>query len=136
MADFMPWRPTYSVGDDSIDAQHKQIVRLINELYFILHARAEGNRKKVREVLDQLVRYTVTHFQHEEQVLQKCGYPDLENHKALHVQLKRRTAAMRSSINLITERDMLGYLKDWWSNHILEQDKSYEPFIHSVASHT
>jgi hemerythrin-like metal-binding protein len=133
MSELMPWNSSYSVGDDSIDSEHKRIVNLINELYLILHTRGEGDRIKVREVLDQLVRYTVSHFQHEERLMLECGYPDLEAHKALHVRLKRRTAAMRTNIDLVTERDMLCYLKDWWRGHIVEQDQLYAPFLTVTA---
>jgi hemerythrin len=133
MGEFMPWSSRYSVGDDSIDAQHKHIVNLINELYLLLHTRGEGDRIRVREVLDQLVRYTVSHFDHEERLMLACGYPDLESHKELHTRLKRRTAAMRANLDLITERDLLGYLKDWWQNHIVEHDQLYAPYLTVAA---
>jgi hemerythrin-like metal-binding protein len=127
--EFMPWKSSYSVGEHSIDAQHKQIIELINDLHRVLNSQQEGSRARIKAVLDQLVHYTVTHFQHEEQVMLECGYPDLNNHKAIHSQLKRRTVAMCAHLEALTERDVLSYLRDWWSGHILEHDKAYAPFL-------
>ena len=56
-------------------------------------------------------------------------YPDLAEHKALHVQLRKRTSDFRASIHLITARDVLAFMKSWWLGHILGQDKLYAPYM-------
>ena len=67
MTEFITWTPYFSVGDESLDADHKTIVGLINRL----HAALAGKRTAadLRQIADELIRYTVTHFQHEEQVM-------------------------------------------------------------------
>jgi hemerythrin-like metal-binding protein len=129
MTTFMPWREEYSVGDDSIDSQHKEIIELINDLHRVLSLNGGNSTVAVKGILEQLMHYTIKHFQYEEKILQACGYPDIENHKAMHGRLQRRTAAMRTNMYAVTDRDLLGYLRDWWSDHILTQDKAYSPYL-------
>jgi hemerythrin-like metal-binding protein len=134
MAEYMPWKSSYSVGDDSIDAQHKRIVALVNSLHTSLQTPGGADRGKVKQVLEDLVYYTIQHFDHEERLMRECGYPDLDNHRALHIRLRLRTIAMRNNLELVTERDMLGYVKDWWNNHIMEQDRAYAPYVAMAMS--
>jgi hemerythrin len=129
MKEFMPWKEEYSVGDNSIDDQHRQIIELINDLHRVISLNSSNSSVAVKGVLEQLTHYTIQHFQHEEKVMQACRYPDIENHKAMHSRLRRRTAAMRSNMFLVTDRDLLEYLRDWWNDHILSQDKAYEPYL-------
>ena len=88
MAEYITWKPYYSVGDDSLDTQHKVIIGLINELY----AAVLANRPDVdlKGIMDRLLRYTITHFQHEEQLMLECGFPDLQAHKLLHERLRQQ----------------------------------------------
>jgi hemerythrin-like metal-binding protein len=124
---YMQWKQSYSVGDASIDEQHKQIIEIINNLHYLMEI--GGNREKFKEQLTQLSQYTVTHFEHEERAMQKCGYPDLANHKALHDDMRRRTLGLCDNLKLLTERDLLVFLKDWWLNHIRSEDRCYVPYL-------
>jgi len=110
-----------------LDAQHKQIIAIINELYTAIE-RGE-DRAKLAGLLDRLCQYTVVHFRHEEQVMQQHGYPDLAQHKALHEQLRHQTADLRTHVSLVTGRDLLRFLKEWWLEHIQSQDKKYAPYL-------
>ena len=67
MAFCIAWKDYYSVGDESLDAQHKQLLGIINELYGAIEQGAD--RLAVRPILDRLLQYTLTHFKHEEEVM-------------------------------------------------------------------
>ena len=82
MAAYVAWKPHYSVGDPSIDAQHQQIIEMINELH-VAYA-AQRTDVDLKKIMDRLIQYTVTHFQHEEQLMRECGYPALTSHQMLH----------------------------------------------------
>jgi hemerythrin-like metal-binding protein len=125
--EFITWTPYFSVGDESLDAEHKTIVGLINRL----HAAVAGSRTEadLRQIADELIRYTVTHFQHEEQVMLDCGYPDLEAHKFLHERLQERTIDFRAHLNIVKGPELLRFLKSWWCNHIQDKDKMYTPYL-------
>lgn len=129
MDEFMPWREDYSVGNDLIDGEHQQILELINDLHRVVVLQRREDRVAVNSVLEQLMHYTIRHFQHEEDIMRACNYPKLEQHRELHGRLRRRTAAMRTNMFLVTDRDMLAYLKEWWHHHIMEQDQAYAPYL-------
>jgi hemerythrin len=131
MARYIAWKPQYSVGDAALDADHHKILQLINEMYETMEA--DDAVARLKADLDQLVHYTMTHFEREERLMQECGYPDLLNHKTLHDRMRRRTLGLRANTNLMTNRDLLVFLKDWWTGHIQEQDKQYAPYLHGVA---
>ena len=62
-----PWREAYSVRIPQIDAQHKQLVGLINELHAAM-LKGDGN-DALRRIFSELVRYAESHFSCEEAML-------------------------------------------------------------------
>ena len=133
MIPYVRWNDYYSVGDPSIDAQHKQILDIINELY---EAMQKGkDRAVLKPISDRLLQYTLAHFTHEEQALKEHEYPDLAQHVALHDKIRQRTRDLRENAHLVTGHDMLRFLKEWWVGHIQSVDKKYVPYLELAGSH-
>jgi hemerythrin-like metal-binding protein len=132
MEPYIAWKQFYSVNDPSLDAEHKQIIQGINDL----HAAMNGADAAIatRNALDRMVRYTYSHFEHEERTLKEIAYPDFDAHKELHDHMRRRTIALRQHLNLVTARDVLVLLKDWWLDHIQGEDKKYAIYIGILAA--
>ena len=63
MATYITWKDYYSVNDPSLDAEHKQIIECINDLYSALQS--PNSAVVTKRVLDTLVGYTHAHFAHE-----------------------------------------------------------------------
>jgi hemerythrin len=124
---YITWKNDYSVSESSLDAQHRQIVELLNELHAAMQRGID--HQSVKPLLDRLVQYTVNHFQAEEKLLLAHQYPDYVQHKALHDKMRQRTMGLRDNAGLVTGRDLLVFLKEWWCNHIQEQDKKYTPYL-------
>ena len=132
MAAYITWEDYYSVGDPSLDAEHKRIIECVNELYAAWQNPVQTQVTK--RVLDTLVEYTHTHFKHEEDCLKEADFPYFEAHKALHDDMRRRTIALRTHLTLVTTRDALVFLKDWWLDHIQGEDKLYASYMPSLAA--
>ena len=132
MAAYITWKNYYSVNDLSLDAEHKQVIDYINELYVAMNSPTDSAAKK--HVLEQLIRYTHTHFDHEEKVMQAAGYPDAAAHKTLHDEMRKRSVALRTHLSAVTARDVLVFLKDWWLDHIQGEDKKYSVFVEPVTA--
>lgn len=126
----MSWKPEFSVGIASIDAQHTKLISLINALHDAM-ARGEG-KDVVGKVLNELVIYTKTHFAYEENLMKKHGYPAFVQHKQLHdklaaqvLDLETKVREGRSSVTM----EVMTFLRSWLQDHILGTDKSYTSFL-------
>jgi hemerythrin-like metal-binding protein len=132
MGDYVRWKESYSVSEPSLDAQHQQILGILNDLHVAIGAGHEY--EEIRGLLDRMVTYTMNHFKCEEEIMLASGYPDFVNHRALHDAMRRRTVALRDHAGLVTGRDLLGVIKDWWVNHIQGVDKYYVPYLKTGAN--
>jgi len=132
MNPYIVWKDFYSVDNPLLDAEHKQIIENINELYVAMNGPMDSVAKK--RVLERLVQYTQTHFDHEEKIMQEVDYPDLAAHKALHDDMRRQTIELRTHLTLVTARDVLVFLKDWWLDHIQGEDKKYASYMEPLAA--
>ena len=67
----MKWVPEYNTGIDVIDDQHKRILDYINEIVEI----SDGtDRARVKQILDNIIDYTQSHFTFEESLQEEAGY--------------------------------------------------------------
>jgi len=78
----LKWRKQMSVGNTLIDDEHRYLFCLINTIE--LATRTDDAHDILATTLDQLVEYTKTHFDIEEQIQLKIKYPGLEQHKKEH----------------------------------------------------
>jgi hemerythrin len=126
----MPWTKSLETGIASIDGQHQQLVRLVNELYDAMTT--NQGKEATGKVLGELVTYTVKHFAHEEQLFAKTVYPDSAAHIKEHNDLKQKVgefgqafAAGKATVNA----DLMNFLRTWLMSHILQSDKKYAPHL-------
>lgn len=125
-----PWSQKFQVGIGFVDAQHKQLVDIINRLH---EAMASGRGKEVLgKTLEELIRYTKAHFAAEEKVLESSGYPEFPQHHAEHERLT--LAVLEFHRKLISNElglsiNVMAFLKDWLGQHILNVDMQYAPYL-------
>jgi hemerythrin len=129
------WTPDYSVGVESIDNDHKVLISLLNQLDDAL--RGKEPMEAVRNVLDALLEYTDYHFSREEQLMASANYPDLDAHKRTHATLRAQVADIRDRYvrkpESIHAREVLAFLRNWLTSHIMGRDKLYQPFMSTAA---
>jgi len=127
---FFTWTESMSVGVTEFDNHHKRLVELLNTLF---DAMGEGKGKEViGNVLDELVKYAEYHFQAEESKMKEFGYPAFVGHQAEHIKFVEEVTTFYrkyKSVDIFISVDMLHFLKDWLSNHILKTDMAYKPFF-------
>jgi len=125
------WTKELSVGVDAIDTDHKLILSLINQLHDAMEA-GEG-RTTVNSVLNALLDYTEYHFGREEALMAACEYPDLDQHRKVHKDLKSKIVHIRDTYvedpSSIQDQEVLDFLKNWLTEHIKDRDKSYQPHM-------
>jgi hemerythrin len=127
-----PWSDAYSVQIGIVDAQHKNLVNIVNELHQAL-ARGQG-KQQLGRFLSSLIKYTQVHFKTEENLMQSHRYPDYMRHKSEHDHLTEAVLDfqgkfLRNEVGLTIE--VMDFLKDWLTKHILGTDKKYTPFLNA-----
>lgn len=130
----MEWTPKMSVGLAELDDDHKQLIRIINQLG--ADYPDEDRLAALRQSLVALRRYAEFHFAREEKVMTACAYPDIEEHRGEHrdfvqriLELTRRFDEDPARSAEIVNQDLLNFLQDWLTHHILIEDKAYKPHI-------
>lgn len=128
----MQWNNNLSTGIEKIDEQHKELIRLVND---VLEAcKQQKGREIVGEALAFLEDYVLIHFSCEEEMQRKHLYPEYRSHKALHDQfinqfknLKSRYAKEGASITVITALNRT--LVEWLMEHIKVVDKAFADYL-------
>jgi len=127
------WEERYATGIELIDAQHHQLVNLVNQLYRACVAKDEVLPTVFKEVMSNLVKYVNFHFNAELKLLHAVNFPDYHNHKKMHEHLiKDILAAVKeySEGSLFVPNRFVRTLKDWVFGHIAVNDKEYSLFVH------
>jgi hemerythrin len=137
----MVWTTEMSVGLAVLDDDHKQLIRIINQLG--ADSVSGDRRAAIRQSLVALRRYAEFHFAREEKVLMACAYPHLEEHQGEHrdfVQriqdLTRRFDADPEDMAEIVNEDLMNFLRDWLTQHIMIEDKAYGSTIENNPAAT
>ncbi|QQS35451.1 MAG: bacteriohemerythrin [Ignavibacteriales bacterium] len=124
------WNEKYSVGINSIDAQHKRLVDYTNQLH---DAMASGKAKeKIPSILENLVRYTKDHFAYEEKVMDSNKYPGYLKQKMEHDSLTKQVTKFKDDMlagKISLSIEVMEFLKGWLINHISGSDKLYTQFL-------
>lgn len=133
----MSWTDSMSVGVKVLDEDHKKLVGMVNEL----HDGILGGRRAeaLAKVLDELVAYTKTHFNREEALFAKTGYPKAAEHKQHHDELLKKAgdlqARYKEGQTSMLSLETMSFLKSWLAHHIGGDDQGYAPHFKSHGIH-
>lgn len=122
------WSDKLATGIATVDEQHRRLVALINEIGSMCAVGADSAR--IKPVLDELVRYTVYHFDEEEQLMRQDAVSaahqemHLKAHEAFRNQVLLAVGiiqtAPQNSLSLLAH--LLDYLARWLLQHIMGVD--------------
>lgn len=124
------WSDSYSVGNEKIDSQHKELINMINRLHEKMQS-GEG-KQVVGSIVDSLITYTIHHFQDEETIFMATDYPEKDKHLKAHRDFEKEVSELKKKLlsNENVGSITLGtILKNWLNDHILTLDKSYKDYI-------
>jgi len=122
----IPWKEEYNLGIDSIDAQHKQLINIINTL--AREIKSGITEQDLDKTIVNMEKYVQEHFLFEEKFFTASLYEKTKEHIAEHhIFLEKtkefRERALTGDVSLSLE--MLGYLEEWFLHHVLVVDKQY-----------
>mgnify|MGYP000222515604 CR=1 FL=1 len=135
-SNIIKWKNEYSVGITHIDQDHKKLINLLNQFTVAYeHAMSETFEK---QTLDELVNYTVYHFEREEKMMREHSYPDFVAHQAKHQEM---IAQVQEFIDLYDEKghdafkEISEFLTVWLISHINGTDKGYSQYLNERGVH-
>lgn len=126
----MYWQPSFKIGVDHIDDQHKKLFDLFSDLKASINEK--NMYRQMGVTLKFIVTYTKGHFQSEEQYMKEINYPRYEEQKALHADLVKQVTSFILKIKKgehLLPSQLADFLSKWLSDHILKEDSKIKLFI-------
>ncbi len=127
---YLAWSKTLTVDVPEIDADHRGLVRLANELRRSINTGAP--RDKLAALLEDLTGHTYTHFRHEERLMRSAAYPLLLWHKRRHATGRKIVMHMKLCLgtgDLEAGLSLLHSFADWLRDHIRLADRMLGAYI-------
>lgn len=134
-----PWNAAFETGIDLVDAHHRRLVELINQLATLVEAVEPATPSALQAVFDELIEYADYHFS-EEQRLMAAAHLDprhMEAHQAKHLGFLQdvlRSQEMVPAAPPGLARELLGELAHWLVCHILSMDQSMARQVAAVEA--
>ena len=130
----MKWIPEYNTGIDVIDDQHKRILDYINEIDEI---DVNTNRARVKQILENIIDYTQSHFTFEESLQEEADYKYRVPHKRVHDLFIKKIESYRDRFEMghSIEAELHEVLSKWLINHIQHDDQDYVDAVRDNMLH-
>ena len=125
------WKSSYSVGSKSLDIQHQKLLQICKRASEYKCDGSKGSIEAFHSILNDLAFYAEKHFETEEDVLRRVGYPLLKQQKQEHDEYSEKLVNfLCDAIAGTIDRDSLeDFLGKWWVGHILESDMQYAGYL-------
>lgn len=136
--ELLNWDGSLSVGIDIIDEEHLKLTSYINKLHAAIERGSEAD--VLKEMFEELMAYTISHFEHEEALFKDTGYPvdEQEAHIKEHENLKARMIMIQNRINsgdkIAVSQDLMVLLVEWLVKHTQGVDTRYVPYVKNKIS--
>ena len=117
------WDKILSVGVEEIDEDHRKLVNIFNILNRSVSEKESPDY--LAATLAELINCTVWHFSHEERLMLKHRYKEIEEHKAEHQELIDSAKELQQK-NLQADKPVVDehieFLERWVTVHLITTD--------------
>ena len=122
------WNPDYSVGNDTLDSQHRAILAQCNTLADCIVDAGPQADQEFQTVLNALMAMAAEHFSAEEAMLSQWGYPELQAQQDEHDEFDYLANEIITTENF-EKIELQRFLALWWIGHIVGSAKKYRAFL-------
>ncbi len=120
---YLHWTEKFSVGVDSVDYEHQNLMDMINMIYAELDDRRDI--AKIKQMVSEVHSEISAHFALEERIMRLADYDEFDAHKNDHEELLDQIRTTMDAIeddpepalNMLSEQ-----LADWFSRHFATFD--------------
>jgi hemerythrin len=136
-SELVTWSATFSVGIKPIDDQHKELLKLTNDLFNHCVGDNESERKYFKQAIGKALDYVKVHFSTEEKLMAATKFGGYGEHKREHDAFVLTVVEQVRSFNegkpfaLLT---FTKFLKNWILTHIAVSDKQYSEHFKKIAT--
>lgn len=127
---FFKWKDHFNIGIDELDRQHRTFLELLNEYSKSVSC---GERHCIdTAMIEKLRHYASTHFHREEEMLRFASYPDMEHQEEEHKYFESKIMELEAEHKAGKQRSaqvVFEFIRDWFLNHILQEDKKFVNLI-------
>lgn len=129
---YIEWNPINSVHVEILDAQHRKLFDIVNDLI----DEFEMGDPKLLPIIRDLIDYLAVHFHEEHKVMLESNYPGFLNHSQEH---QKFTAKVEEFLKKYQEDDaalgleMIVFMKEWVFNHTTRLDIKYGEHLQTIS---
>ncbi len=138
----MEWNESLSVGFRKIDAEHKELFKMIKELVDAINQHT--CKYKIDDVIKFLEDYVKNHFAMEENYMKEFEYPEYRQHRAEHEKFMIDFAELKGELQEIKASGSYAgsyelsvttnqVLVDWLLDHIAKVDRKLAEFLNKTV---
>ena len=123
------WSERYKIGDDALDTSQKQLFELTNTFL------ASDDMMVLRPIIVSLCKQMRMHFEQEEALMLRSGFPGRETHSAQHQALLTRLLGRSMDVGkgYMNKPAIAALMKDWAEQHVPQEDAALAAFLASAA---
>jgi hemerythrin len=128
----LTWSKKMSVGNETIDSEHKMILDLVNEVDSVIKSKDCALYTRALNMLEEATR---RHFKNEEKIAQAIHFPffehDLEHQYILgeFQTLKEKLAENQGRWSESVAEHYYMFLSTWAIDHVMEDDMKMKPLL-------
>lgn len=130
----LAWSRDLSVGNAVIDSEHRDLLRMIDEVERAIRVRDGAALLRAFDLLEDAVG---VHFSDEEKIAQAIGFDFTQNkleHEYVQKELRHMKGELVAKEGLWSESAAAHYsyfLSEWMIQHILQEDMLMKPVLQS-----
>ena len=123
------WTQELQIDNGQIDADHKELIAIANRILEM--NKPSQDAEELKSIVRELYDYVKHHFTQEEEIMERLGYPKLEEHHEKHEIIIRDMNHFISSAQNISSIfvNFRRLVNKWVINHIMEEDKKIHVFM-------
>jgi hemerythrin len=154
------WQDAWNTRIDSVDAEHRELVALLQDLterftrvpggahHDARSPAPRGETPPARDAstdhdaliaaLERLGEHAREHFRHEEELMRLIDYPEIGAHRSEHVLLLAEYVEMvrdlKKQATTHLDPETVSALRQWLVGHMLSADKEYADFYFAMLA--
>ncbi len=126
------WSSDLELGIPIIDRQHQQLVNNIEELFFAIKHNKDYD--KIRGLTAFIKRYSIEHFQTEEEYMKKFMYPRVAEHTKKHNDFHQTVLKVEEFVRVqatspVALQIVESLMLRWYVEHIKSMDQEFAGFL-------